>query len=273
MQLLVRDRQGHGLAGAEMTLGIGQGGQPHAAALRDHDTGRPKGLEHLDHGLDPNVADGGEDADADGWTNMEEYRWQTSASDPTSRPAARFAYSISDNERLFRVELLTGARSQIGWLGLSGDFQGLAFGQDGVLYAVDVSSDALYRLDLESGRATVIGSLGVNIGSAGLAFDEDNTLWMAAGSTVARLYTGITALTNPGRSPSPRWSRISTPVTQPPEREATRQGHACPATGRRDGRAGSPAGAIGGSTAIPPSLAASAPSENTVQLPARSPAG
>ncbi|MHC4717264.1 MAG: NHL repeat-containing protein, partial [Planctomycetota bacterium] len=150
--------------------------------------GMPDGWE-VAQGLDPLADDAADDLDGDGWTNFEEYRWETDVSDPSSKPGARVGYSISSSEYLYEIDLLSGVATQIGYLGVSGDFDGLAFAPDGQLYAVDDSSDQLYRTDVASGVATLVGSLGWNIDRAGLAFDEDGVLWMAASSGLYRVDT------------------------------------------------------------------------------------
>jgi streptogramin lyase len=169
----------------------------HGTDPLDPDTdgdGMPDGYE-VDSGLDPLRNDAAGDLDGDGWTNLDESRWQTDASDPRSKPTARFGYSISNFRELYEIDLRTGATRRIGSLGsnIFGDFEGLEFGQDRQLYAVDDSTDQLYRIDRKTGAATLIGGLGSNVSGAGLAFDDDNALWMVASSSLYRvdLATGL----------------------------------------------------------------------------------
>ena len=56
--------------------------------------------------------------------------------------------------QLYEIDLLSGAETQIGDPGVSGDFEGLAFAPDGQLYAIDDSSDQLCRIDVGSGAPT-----------------------------------------------------------------------------------------------------------------------
>lgn len=147
--------------------------------------GMPDGFE-VDNGLDPRVDDGALDADADGWTHEEEFRWGTDPHDVSDAPTARFAYSIDNTESLNRIDLLSGERTVIGELGVHGDFEGMAFGTDRRLYALNDWDRTLYAVDLATGAAISIIRFGPSLSRAGMAFDDDGTLWIAYGSTQLR---------------------------------------------------------------------------------------
>jgi hypothetical protein len=100
--------------------------------------------------------------------------------------AQPFGYSIAGGGVLNRLELETGAYSQVGLSGVFG-VTGASFGADGMIWAVNTLTDELWRIDSATASATRVGPLGVNVqGRNGLAFDACGTLWLAA---LQRLYT------------------------------------------------------------------------------------
>jgi hypothetical protein len=151
--------------------------------------GMADGFE-ADFGLDPMLDDASLDPDADGWTSLEESRWDTDPFDAGSSPSARVGYSISSTPILHEIDLLTGTVTAIGPLGTFGDFVGLSFGPDGELYAVgDTGLGRLYRVDRATGSATEIGALGRSVSAGGIAFDDDGTLWFANGHGLLEIDT------------------------------------------------------------------------------------
>jgi len=146
----------------------------------------PDGWE-IANGTDPLVDDADGDPDGDETASYSEYLWDTDPQDPSSKPAARFGYSISAESDLYRIDVVTGETLLIGPLGVEGVFEGLAFGQDRRLYAVDITSDALFIVDTTTGAATLVASLGRNFGRAGIAFDEENVLWLTTSSNLYRV--------------------------------------------------------------------------------------
>jgi hypothetical protein len=124
------------------------------------------------------------DADNDGWTNLQEYQADTDANDATSVPSiivvgSNTAYSISDDNILYEIDLAAGTTTSIGALGFTDDFEGLAYNVvDGYLYAAGDSAKKLYKVDIATGAATEIGSLGVSGTEFGLIFDSSGTLYL-----------------------------------------------------------------------------------------------
>jgi len=144
--------------------------------------GMPDGWEVL-YGLDPLVDDAGGDADSDGWTNLQEFEDGTDPTNAASKPIVLEGYSIGSDSQLYQIDLRTGVETLIGPLGVSADFEGLAFDPNQLLYAVEDDGDRLYRVDAGTGAATLIGSLGVSVSEMGLAFDTAGALWMVAWSS------------------------------------------------------------------------------------------
>jgi Zn-dependent metalloprotease/streptogramin lyase len=144
--------------------------------------GMPDGWE-VDYGFDPLADDAAGDLDGDGWTNLQEYEEGSDPTDPASVPPPLEGYSISGSGRLYEIDLRTGVATEVGPLGVSADFEGLAFSPDRVLYAAEDSNDRLYQVDVSTGEATLIGTLGVYVSEMGLAFDDSGALWMVAGSS------------------------------------------------------------------------------------------
>ncbi len=66
-------------------------------------------------------------------------------------------------EELITIDLVTGAGSQVGYLGVEIDGPGLAFDVLGNLWMVDNSTQNLYSVDPRSGHATIIGTLGQQV--------------------------------------------------------------------------------------------------------------
>lgn len=136
------------------------------------------------------------DADNDGWTNLQEYQADTDANDAASVPfittaGSNTAYSISDDNSLYKIDVPTGTTTIIGALGLDDDFEGLAYNVlDGYLYAVGDVSRKLYKVDINTGAATEVGLLGASGSEFGLSFDGAGTLYLTDGGS---LYTVDTA--------------------------------------------------------------------------------
>jgi hypothetical protein len=85
----------------------------------------------------------------------------------------------------------------IGSLGLSDDYEGLAFNAfDNQLYAVGDSRDNLYRVDTSTGQATLVGSLGEVSSQHGLSFDDAGNLYLVDGNKFysVNLNTGAATL-------------------------------------------------------------------------------
>lgn len=118
---------------------------------------------------------------------------------PLGAAAAPTGY-VSSFDRLYRVDLGSGQQALVGDFRLANnervfDVEGLAFGPDGVLYAVSDASEVLLRIDTATGLSTVIGNLGLagqgtgagNNLDFGLGFTCDGKLWLAA-ETAAKLW-------------------------------------------------------------------------------------
>lgn len=93
-------------------------------------------------------------------------------------------YTVDGSRRLHRIDLVTGNATLVGSLGVSGDFEALAFSPNGALYALEDSSNKLYTLNLVTGAATLVGSTGINSTSEpGMAFDDNGRLWVIGGGS------------------------------------------------------------------------------------------
>jgi len=114
-------------------------------------------------------------------------------------------YTVDGSRRLYRIDLSSGNAIFVGNLGVSGDFEALAFSPDGTLYALEDSSYRLYTLDVYTGVATLVGNTGISSTSEpGMAFDDNGRLWVIGGSNgrlwevnpnnAAATYVGATGL-------------------------------------------------------------------------------
>ena len=162
--------------------------QTDPANVDTDDDGMPDGWE-VEFGLFPTIDDSQNDIDGDNFTNIQEFRYQTDPSDPSSYPQIIEAYSIDGNNQLYKFDLLTGESELIGSIGGNYDFEGLAFSPDNVLYAVEDYGKRLYTINTETARATLVGSLGVQIVQVGLSFDNNGVLYMVGGDNSGKLYT------------------------------------------------------------------------------------
>jgi Zn-dependent metalloprotease len=141
--------------------------------------GMPDGWE-VTYGLDPLLDDAAGDLDGDGWTNLQEFEEGTDPSNRLSKPIPLEGYSISSSNNLYTIDLRSGVANVVGPLRASGDFEGLAFAPDGLLYGVEDSYDRLYRIDTATGAASLVGRLNVSVSEMGLTFDTSGALWMVA---------------------------------------------------------------------------------------------
>lgn len=116
-------------------------------------------------------------------------------------------YTVDSLRRLHRIDLVTGNATLVGNLGVSGDFEALAFSPNGTLYALEDSSYKLYTLNLITGAATLVGSTGINSTSEpGITFDDNGRLWIIGGgdgriweinpTTAVASFVGSTGLSN-----------------------------------------------------------------------------
>lgn len=137
---------------------------------------------------------------------------------PLSAVADPVAYGAGFRD-LYRVDLATGAQSQVGPIGFN-DVEGMAFaGLDELYAAVDGSqgaggtaTDFLIRIDLASGAGTLVGSLSGLAGAGpggqldyGLASTCDGRLWLSSENTqelweVSRLNGGVRRVGSTGAS-------------------------------------------------------------------------
>ena len=110
--------------------------------------------------------------------------------------AAQAGYSVQsdatgrDGDHLFRIDLATGAATDLGPSGFQ-DVESLAFAPTcAVLYAVDDVSDRLLTCDKGTGACTAVGGLGTDVTDTGLAFGADGNLYMStdAPKNPSRLY-------------------------------------------------------------------------------------
>jgi hypothetical protein len=93
-------------------------------------------------------------------------------------------YTVNGSRNLYRIDLATGNAVLVGSLGVSGDFEALAFSPDGSLYALEDSTYKLYTLNLFTGAATLVGSTGITSTSEpGMAFDDNGRLWVIGGGS------------------------------------------------------------------------------------------
>ena len=137
----------------------------------------------ITYASDPLVINDRLDSDGDGWTNLQEFQQGTDPTSSTSVPVSTVSsynvYSISDNNYLYEINLQSGVTTQVGPLGISDDFEGLAYNPlNGLLYAAGDSSRKLYRINSSTGAATEIGALEVSGSEYGLTFDAAGQLYL-----------------------------------------------------------------------------------------------
>ena len=144
----------------------------------------------VQYGLDPLVDDSQWDKDWDGWSNLQEYTGNSDPANDTSAPSISEAYSIDGSSNLYRIDLLTGITSYVGYTGIWGDFEGLAFAPDGTLYAAEDGNRGLYRINTQTGQATLVGTMDFSGKyQYGLTFDDSGTGYLVAGGQDGTLYT------------------------------------------------------------------------------------
>ncbi|MFN8643290.1 MAG: thrombospondin type 3 repeat-containing protein [Candidatus Binatia bacterium] len=112
--------------------------------------------------------------------------------DATNACAPLFGCTASNPPSLYRIDIVTGAGTQIGPMGIS-SCTGLAFDPvSGDLYAAgdDPSTflASLWRVDPSSGASTLVGPLGVGI-PGNIAFRSDGTLYVYQTAPLERLGT------------------------------------------------------------------------------------
>jgi hypothetical protein len=124
---------------------------------------------------------------------------------PSAGRAAIVGYT-NDNSSLCTVDLTTGAVTVIGALGVSGDFESMAFDPTtGVLYAYDDFGGGLYTVNTTTGALTSVGG-STTLNNGGMSIDSSGQAYLVEGS--GRLYslnlgTGATTLvgtSSPGTS-------------------------------------------------------------------------
>ncbi len=87
-----------------------------------------------------------------------------------SAVAAATAYSIGSGS-LYSIDIVSGAETLIGSLGVVGDFEALAFDPtSGTLYTAS-DGDSLYTVNTATGAATLVGATASVSGNTGMAFD------------------------------------------------------------------------------------------------------
>lgn len=85
-------------------------------------------------------------------------------------------YTMDFNGKLFSINLTTGATTLVGNSGISGII-GIAANNEGVIYAISLSTDNLYTIDANTANASLVGSLSIDINYAqDIAFDRDNDM-------------------------------------------------------------------------------------------------
>lgn len=107
------------------------------------------------------------------------------------RAGTTSVYTVSGDgsSNLYQLDLNTGLASLVGNLGVSKDFEALAFSPSGVLYALEDSNFGLYTVNTFSGAATLVGSTGLSgADNPGMTFDDDGRLWLVGGNSTAKLY-------------------------------------------------------------------------------------
>ena len=106
--------------------------------------------------------------------------------------AAIVAYSIGTNGNdLYRIDLATGAAAKVGNLGVSRDWEALAFDPTtGILYAAG-DMNGLWTVSTSTGAATYVGYMQANNYNSGITFSPDGTLYLVARGTdhAGRLWT------------------------------------------------------------------------------------
>jgi len=105
-------------------------------------------------------------------------------------PGAVIGYSVRSDadDRLYRIDLLSGAATMIGPVG-SQDVEGLSFDPNGVLYGVDDEGQRLITIDLDTGAGMVIANIATSVEDIGLAFDGAGVCWLTSSEPRANLYS------------------------------------------------------------------------------------
>ncbi|MEM9183996.1 MAG: hypothetical protein AAGB27_12660 [Pseudomonadota bacterium] len=124
---------------------------------------------------------------------------------PAAAIAQSFGFAVNsddefDADQLLRVNLFSGATEFIGPLPTSlEDVEGLAFGPDGTLYAVDNATKAVFVVNPETVNALPVGNRRPNLGFStasnldfGMTFTCDNRLLLVAEETQSLYEIDIT---------------------------------------------------------------------------------
>lgn len=154
--------------------------------------GMPDAWENI-YLLDPLVVDDRADNDGDGWTNFQEYARDTDPTDPNSKSEivvndSAFTISGDRQSNFYKIDLESGQAVKIGNLGVSADFEALAFSPDGELYALEDSSYKLYKVNQDTGEALLVGNTNTSGSNPGITFDDEGRLWFVGGNGVSNLY-------------------------------------------------------------------------------------
>ncbi len=151
----------------------------------------PDGWE-LSYDFDANTADSELDRDNDGYSNLIEFQFGSHPVNNNDTPAEVIAYSISNDKKLHRLNLLAQTSEEIA-SEMPENLTSIAVSPDEVLYVINISSDSFYRININTGKVSYIGLLGLNLFSsysAGLTFNEQGELFMTVNGL---LYTIDTA--------------------------------------------------------------------------------
>jgi exosortase sorting signal-containing protein len=115
-------------------------------------------------------------------------------------PVTKVLYALceradgSDIGVLITINLGTGAGTEIGPTGISGDISDISFrNSDGVLFAEHVVNDpdhTLYTININTGQAALVGNTGLSgTGGNGMSFNLDDTLYLQTTDDIPELYT------------------------------------------------------------------------------------
>lgn len=133
----------------------------------------------VSYSLDPLFDDGSLDLDNDGFSNVLEFKLQTSPEDNTSQPELPLAIGYNYSDELVSVNLIDGSTSLLEAYNYQLDATGLDFNELEVLYAINDNSDSLIQFNYGLNSYSEVGNLNVYTYQPSFAIKDQNVAYMA----------------------------------------------------------------------------------------------
>ncbi|TRY32338.1 S8 family serine peptidase [Aliiglaciecola sp. M165] len=133
----------------------------------------------VSYSLDPLLDDGSLDLDNDGFSNVLEFKLQTSPADNTSQPELPLAIGYNYSDELVSVNLIDGSTSLLEAYNYQLDATGLDFNELEVLYAINDNSDSLIQFNYGLNSYSEVGNLNVYTYQPSFAIKDQNVAYMA----------------------------------------------------------------------------------------------